>query len=274
MTSVPQQGSEKRSTILPNVTPSGVGMFGSSYSPADAMKTPGQLGIHVGDSMSDVVNAVKGVGFYTDQIGFGASSTALTRGMPLKPLGVNYFIKTGMKCSNGADMWQYMKGITEGNALGPKIQSAMAEMGLPPLQGLAPGMIEDAENALNPQPLMDSLFGSGYPQCKQVTLQVGDAYGNIKDSDTGEMWISEPDTVKKTNEGYVQTFWVQDTDKKGNVINITKEKYDSMPKTFNADGTPIVNKTKKKIEAFITHPGSIVVIGLLCLIAFGVMKKR
>jgi hypothetical protein len=171
--SKPQQGSEKRTSILPSMVPDGIGFFGSPYKPADAMLTPPQIGVRVGNSMGDVINAIKGVGFYSDQIGFGASSTGLTRNMPLKPLGVNYFMKTGAKCSNGADMWYYMQGITQGDALGPKIKNVMAQMGLPPLQGLAPGMIEDAENALNPGPLINSVFGSGYPQCKQVTLQVG-----------------------------------------------------------------------------------------------------
>jgi len=180
----PQQGSETRSSILPSMIPSGIGFFGSPYSPADAIKTPSQIGVKVGDSMSDVINAIKGVGFYTDQIGFGAPSTALTQGMPLAPLGVNYFMKTGLTCSNGAEMWEYVQGITQGDALGNKIKNAMSEMGLPPLKGLAPGMIEDAENALNPAPLINALFGSGYPQCKQGSYSVGDAYCNIADPST------------------------------------------------------------------------------------------
>ena len=93
----PQQGSEKRTSVLPSMLPSGMGFFGSPYNPADAMMTPPQLGIKVGDSIGDVVNAVKGVGFYIDQIGFGAPSTGLTNGMPLKPLGVNYFLNTNVK---------------------------------------------------------------------------------------------------------------------------------------------------------------------------------
>jgi hypothetical protein len=68
--SVPQQGNENRTTIIPSVVPTGIGFFGSPYSPADAMLTPGQIGVKVGDSMDSVVSAVKGVGFYTDQIVF------------------------------------------------------------------------------------------------------------------------------------------------------------------------------------------------------------
>lgn len=266
-----KQGSEKRSEILDILSPSGIGMFGSPYNPADAMKTPPQIGVKNGNSMSDVINGVKGVGFYIDQIGFGAPSTGLTKGMPLKPLGVNYFIKTGLTCSNGADMWHYMKGITEGDALGPKIKNVMAEMGLPPLQGLAPGMIEDAKNALNPEPLMNSLFGSGYPQCKQITALVGDAYGRIADDTTGESWISDPEIAIKSGDVYVQKRWVQDTDSKGKTINLSRGDWLSAEKTFKPDGTPV------EIQGFtglISNPNTVVTISILCLLAFAFVHRR
>lgn len=274
--STPQQGSEKRSTILPNMIPEGIGFFGSPYKPADAMKTPPQIGVVVGDSMGDVINAVKGVGFYADQIGFGAPSTGLTQGMPLKPLGVNYFIKSGLTCSNGADMWQYMQGITQGDALGEKLKMVMVEMGLPPLKGLAPGMVEDAENALNPSPLMNAVFGSGYPQCKQVTLPVGDAYGNVMDPDTNEDWIGDstglqPTTLPDGTSGYVQTRWVQDTDRLGNPINLTRDQWVAAQKTFNPDGTPL--KTQEAFQNFMTKPATVIAVGVLCLFALAFVKK-
>ena len=263
-----KQGSETRNSILPTAS---VGTFGSSYSPADAMMTPPQLGIRVGNSMGDVVNAVKGVGFYIDQIGFGAPSTSLTNGMPLKPLGVNYFIKTGATCSNGAEMWHYMEGIPQGDALGKGVQRAMADMGMPPLKGLAPGMIEDAKNALNPAPLMNAIFGSGYPQCKQVTRQVGDAYNRIQDSATGDYWITDPGTVSYNGSQYTQTRWVQDTYSNGNPINMDREQWEQTEKTYNPDGTP------KRISGFanyISKPKYMIVIGVLCLMAYGMLRRR
>ena len=271
MSEMPQQGTEKRASVLPTAAFS-AGDFGSSYSPASAMLTPPQIGVRVGDSMSDVVNAVKGVGFYVDQIGYGSPSTGLTNGMDLKPLGVNYFIKTGKRCSNGANMWYYMEGIPNGDALGSKMKNVMEDMGLPALNGLAPGMIEDAKHALDPAPLMNSLFGSGYPQCKQVTLQVGDAYNRIKDPDTGDYWISDPDLAMYTGSGYVQTRWVQDTDQKGQPIGLTQEQWSKTPKTYNKDGTP--KRTRSAFVGHMTHPSSIMVIGVLCLIAYGMLRKR
>ena len=271
--SAPQQGSETRTSILPSMVPSGIGFFGSPYKPADAMMTPPQIGVEVGDSMDSVINAVKGVGFYSDQIGFGAPSTGLTQGMPLAPLGVNYFIKTGVSCSNGADMWQYMQGITQGDALGDKLKMVMAEMGLPPLKGLAPGMIEDAENALNPSPLINALFGSGYPQCKQVTMPVGDSYGRIADPDTGEVWISNPETAVNNGNGYVQTYWIQDTDSQGNPVNLTRDQWAAALKTFNPDGTPTQTQQQEAFESMMTRPSTIIVVGVLCLLALAFVKK-
>jgi len=272
--SVPQQGSETRPSILPSMVPSGIGFFGSPYSPADAMLTPGQIGVTVGNSMSDVVNAVKGVGFYSDQIGFGAPSTGLTKGMPLKPLGVNYFMKTGMTCSNGAEMWHYMQGITQGDALGERLKKAIAEMGLPPLQGLAPGMIEDAENALNPGPLLNSLFGTGYPQCRQFTMPVGDAYNRIQDPDTGQNWIGDQTGLSRQGGVPVQTRWVQDVDTNGNPINLSRDDWIAAPKTFQRDGTPVAATKKEAFQNALTRPSTMIAVGVLCLLAYGVLKQK
>ena len=265
-----KQGSETRGSILPNESIS-ASDFGTSYSAANALLTPVQLGVRVGNSMGDVVNAVKGVGFYTDQIGFGSPSTSLTNGMNLRPLGVNYFLNTGSVCSNGATMWKYMEGIPTGDALGKGAKKAMEEMGLPPLKGLAPGMIEDAKNALNPAPLMNTLFGSGYPQCKQVTLQVGDAYNRIQDPTTGEYWISDPETARYNGSQYVQTRWVQDTYRNGDPINMDKETFDNTTKTYNKDGT---RKTSSGFMNYMGEPHRMVVVGVLCLIAYGMLRRR
>ena len=271
--SVPQQGNEKRSTILPTSQPSGIGFLGSPYSPADALLTPAQIGVTTGDNMGDVINAVKGVAFYTDMIGFGQSSSGLTSGMPLAPLGVNYFLNTGQTCSNGATMYQYFQGIPEGNALGSRVQTAISEMGLPALRGLAPGMIEDAESALNPMPLLNALFGSGYPVCNLETKQVGDMYGNTKDQSTGDSWIDSPETVFKGSDGLsYQKRWIQATDKRGQPINITKEAWDATPKTHNPNGKPKKNNTSEAFNDFTSAPVVLATIGILCLLAFGTMR--
>jgi hypothetical protein len=267
----PQQGSEKRTSILPNMIPNELGFFGSPYNPANAMKTPPQLGIGVGSSIGDVVKAVKGVGFYTDQIGFGAPSTGLTRGMPLQPLGVNYFLNTGTICSNGAQMWEYVQGIPDGTAFGEGMKRTMEEMGLPPLKGLAPGMIEDAKRALDPSPLIQSVFGSGYPQCRQVTLQVGDAYGRREDPSTEEKWISDADSAVFRNGKWFQTKWVQDINPKTKEpIQLTRDQWVATPKTHLPDGRP---KPQEGFET-LTSPMVVLVLGAVCLLTFSMVKRR
>jgi hypothetical protein len=270
---VPQQGNESRLSILPSTAPSGIGFLGSPYSPADALQTPAQIGVRVGNSMSDVVNAVKGVAFYTDMIGFGESSSALTSGMPLAPLGVNYFLKTGQKCSNGADMYTYFEGIPRGDVLGTRVQGAMKEMGLPQLRGLAPGMMEDAKSALNPGPMLNALFGSGYPQCRLEKRQVGDLYGKVRDPTTGEAWIDDIDSAVQGSDGLMyQEKWVQDRDSAGNPISLSREQWAKTPKTYNADGTPRLKK-----EGFVgtmTHPATLGAVAVLGLIAYGMLAMR
>ena len=221
--------------------------------------------------MDDVARAMKGVGFYVDQIGFGAPSTSITQGMPLHPLGVNYFIETGATCSNGAKMWKYMQGIPEGNALGERVQEELRKTGLPALQGLAPGMLEDVENGLNPAPLMNAMFGSGYPQCKQVTRMVGDAYNRIQDPNTGDYWIGEVDKASFNGSQYTQTHWIQDTYKNGDPINMDREEWEKTEKTHNPDGTP---KSKSGFANYISKPKHMIVIGVLCLIAYGMLKRK
>lgn len=256
-----QQGLETRKSILPIGAPS-MGFFGSPYNPAEAMLTPGDIGIKVGDSMSDVVQSVKGVGFYTDQLGFGSPTTGLTADMPLRPLGVNYFMNTGIACSNGADMWYYMKGIPDGNALGKRVGDVMKAAGTP-LQGLVPGALEDAETALNPAPLINTLFGAAYPKCTYVEKPVGDSFGNISNPETGEDWIGNPTDINDIGRAYsknglsYQKRWVQTSD-------LDRETWVNTEKKYNPNGT----------EMFTNYvsSSSIIVIGVLCFLAFGIIK--
>ena len=269
MSSVPQQGNEKRAQILPTATPSGIGFMGSPYTPVDSLLGPAAIGVHADDTLDSVIQAVKGVGYYTDTIGFGASSNSLTRGMDLRPLGINYFLNTGQKCSNGADMYQYFKGIPTGDALGKKVQRNMEAMGLPPLKGLAPGMVEDAKEALNPAPLLNAMLGSGYPECKKVREMVGDMYGHIKDPDEGTVWIDNPESaVFDPDSGhYFQERWVLDK-------LVDKETWNKTPKTLKPDGSPKSDSVSGFVGTQKTVASTLVVIGLLGLVAYGIMRRR
>ena len=227
MSSTPANlGNETRLQILPVIEPP-VDYLGPSYNPADELRTPGQIGIRRDNTLSSVFTAIKGVAYYTDMIGFGASSNEYSKGFPLEPLGINYFMKTGQQCSNGADMYSYIEGIPKGDALGKNVKKALTEMGIPEIRGLAPGIMEDTKEAMDPIPLLGALLGGAYASCKLDKRPVGDARGRITNGE--DKWINGETTYG--NDGkYYQTRWVQDK-------TINKRQYDCTPKKYNKDGT-------------------------------------
>jgi hypothetical protein len=226
-----QLGNETRTSILPTITPEeGPGLLGPDYDFAGELPMPADVGVRSGSSMGSVINAVSGSIYYTDMIGFGDSSNRMTRGFQrdgrLRPLGVNYFTPTGGKCSNGADMWMYVNGIPTGESLGTKVKTALQRSGLPGLRGLAPGILEDSQAALNPMPVLRSVFGTGYPRCRNVILPVGDSRGRLRSDDPSvPPWIPNQKDIVFRNGRPFQSKWVQDVDGRGNPVWLTQEEW-------------------------------------------------
>lgn len=227
-------GLETRREILPKPeVEQGPGVFGPPYSFADNVKLPGEIGVRDGNDMSAVMDSVKGVAYYVDTIGFGESSNPFTRGMDLKPIGVNYWLPTGFTCSNGAKMYNYNESIPKGDALGKRVDDGLRSAGLPRLRGLAPGIMEDAKSALNPIPIVQAVFGSGYPQCRFEVKPVGDQDGRIQNA-AGELYVEDPASVQQIGGRPHQGRWVFDR-------SLTQDQWDNAPKTHCPDGYPIKN---------------------------------
>jgi len=212
------------------------GFFGPSYSFADELKSPLEIGVRSDGSPEGISKAVAGVGYYTDVMGFGEATgiNKMVNGDNVKPMGLRYFMPTGAVCSNGAQMWTYIDTLPKGDLLGNRVKQALSDMGLPGMRGLAPGIMEDARDALNPMPMFRAAMGSGYPKCKQVTLPVGDANGQIKSPYDGQLWIKG-----RVDAGPAQTKWVQDTDGSGIPLFMERLEYENAPKTLYPDGSPI-----------------------------------
>jgi hypothetical protein len=230
-------GDENRNQILPTKN---IDMEEASlpkYDFAAAVVPPPDINVRRGGSFGDVLRAAKGVAFYSDVIGFGQPSSGFTAGMPVTPIGINFFMPSGLRCSNGADMWTYFEGIPKGDALGTRIQNVIRRMGLPAMRGLAPGIIEDSKEALDPRPILQAAFGNVYPKCRQVSLNVGDSIGRTQDPENPKnSWIIGK--VDKYDKGKPQqTKWIQDVDGKGKPIFITQREWNETPKTHNPDGT-------------------------------------
>lgn len=243
-------GRDSRTSILPKKDPT-IGIIGPSYDINDAIPTPAELGVKRGKSLGDAVTAMKGMAYYVDTIGFGESSTSFSKGLkkPVQKYGINYYMPTGARCSNGADMWMYIETIPKGDALGKSAQKAMQQLGMPPLRGLAPGIIEDAKHALDPVPMMSAVFGSGYPKCELVEKQVGDPNGRIE-SKEGSPWVYDKSSVSFRGGLPYQKKWVQATSKDGSPIMLNRDQYLADPKTQNRDGTPVEQEKERRREGF------------------------
>lgn len=210
------------------------GYFGPNYDFAGNIPLPGQIGVRTDPSVGAIIDSVAGVNTYVDIIAFGGP-TFFDQQNP-QPMGARYFLNTGLRCSNGATMSKYVDGVTRGDLLGESVQNALASAGLPGMRGLAPGMLENAVDALNPEPIIAAVTGTGYPVCQQVACPVGDNAGSIVNaSDPSTPYIVDP--VQYVNGKPYQTRWVQAYDATGSPINITKDEFGVAPKCYNADGS-------------------------------------
>jgi len=222
-------GNENREQILPSNPNLFAKLMPPRYDFAGQLKIPSEVGVRRDDTLGSVVNAAKGMLYYSDMIGFGQASSDFSRGLPFQKLGINYFMPSGLKCSNGADMWVYFEGIPKGDAFGKRMDEAIMKMRLPRLQGLAPGMIEDTKAALNPDPVLQAAFGQVYPVCTKVQLPVGDENGKTYDNVTGDKWVEG--NLEYVGGRPMQTRWVQAKNNKGEPIFITQKQWFDTPKT-------------------------------------------
>jgi hypothetical protein len=216
-------------------------IMGPSFSYADELATPSEMGIGRDGSFNGIMRAASGVNYYVDSIGFGqATGLAKLNGMDQKPLGIKYFLKTGQICSNGADMYEYIDTVPKGlpGRVGNEIKKTMGV----DFRGLAPGIIEDSASALNPLPLFKSVIGSGYARCKKERLPVGDTNNSVKSRHVvdgkQQTWIKDP--VEMVNGVPHQTRWVFDQ-------YISVDEYEKTPDT-EMPGKNLVREEDVNIE--------------------------
>jgi hypothetical protein len=215
-------------------------MLGPEYNYADELKTPSELGIGRNGSFEGIMRAVAGVNYYVDAIGFG-QSTGLAKAqgarMAQQPLGVRFFTNTGAKCSNGADMYEYIDTVPKGlrGRVGEEVKKTMGV----DFRGLAPGIVEDSASALDPRPFFQAVIGSGYAQCKKVSLPIGDMEGKVQSPYTKDKngqpvrWNGEgaAGNYKLINGKPHQTRWIFDK-------YISQEEYEKAAKTEKPGTVP------------------------------------
>lgn len=207
------------------------------YSFVDAVPLPGDIGVRDGNTIGQLIENVKGINHYIDFIAFG-EKTLLNDKNVSKP-GLRSFVPTGMECPNGSEMWQYRDSTTKGNLLPERINQGLVSAGFARLQGVAPGILEDARDALNPFPLFTAAMASGFPDCELSTKPVGDLQNRLVPMDQNvespqKTWIDGP-----LEPGWPprQSKWIQKNDAKNNPIFISEDEFNGRKRTHNFDGT-------------------------------------
>lgn len=215
------------------------GFLGPNYSVPDAIPLPGDVGVRQEASFGAILDSIGGVNYYVDTIAFGGP-TFFDSHNP-QPMGIRYYLNTGMRCSNGATMSEYFDGITKGDILGSRVAAGLASAGLPGLRGLAPGILENARDALDPRPIFSAVTATGYPVCQQVACPVGTNAGAVTDpADPTQTPFILGDLI--WNNGMPsQKRWVQSYDENGEALTISKDEFAAAPKCYNADGSYMDN---------------------------------
>lgn len=220
------------------------------YSFVDSLPLPGDIGVRDGKSIDQLITNVKGVNYYIDYIAFGERSLLNDKEV-VKP-GLRSFIGTGLACPNGAEMNVYRDTTPQGDILGKRIKDGLQSAGLPAPAGVAPGILEDARDALNPFPLFSAAMSTGFPDCELITKEVGDLYGNTQPREQNPeiptTWIEGP-----LEPGWPprQTKWVQKLDKRKNPIWLSEGDSMMRPKTHNFDGTTKISLPTMTKEGFV-----------------------
>lgn len=219
------------------------GILGPDYNYADYIPVPSEVGVREDASVAGIMDAIGGMNYYVDTIAFG-HKTMMNR-HDLSPLGIKYFMPTGAICPNGAAMYEYIDTVPSGKLMGDRWTRGLASMGIPPMQGLAAGVMEDAASALNPVPLLMAAAGSGYPKCVQVTAPVGDLKGNIHSLD------GNPYVAGSIQNGS-QTRWVQEKDAYGYPVFTDMVSFLNEKKIYYPDGS-LINSQEEgfKDESFL-----------------------
>jgi hypothetical protein len=232
--------------------------FEPDYNLYKLIPNPIDLGLKRGGKMDYVMEAGEIAAYYGDLMTFGASTGKFTRNYaangkfvrefnrkPIQPYGVNYVVPTGIKCHNGAQMYNYVETIPRGDALGKNMMRAVASVGLPPMRGLAPGAVEDVKEVGDVRAIANAFLGSIYPVCEKKDLPVGSPDGKIRNQE-GKLIITEHKTVKMINGRPHQTRWVQAKTRRGDPITLSKEEFDKIPKSLKFNGQPVESDPKPK----------------------------
>lgn len=193
-TSTPQPSSGSSSFFQKAASnPSSLGkdFVGPNYIYSKWIKSPSEMGMTDGASLSDFANNVSGLMNYVTILTEGGGPASKVDG---KNLGDRYFLSTGANCTdskgNSVKRSLFIDNIANGN------DPALKEMGLgdSALNGLIPGLLNDAIK-MNPAAIFGAFMQGSNPQCTNIHMKTIDA-NNVEGTGSGFVVNSE---IKEIN---------------------------------------------------------------------------
>jgi hypothetical protein len=145
-----------------------VDLLGPSYKYYEKVSTPGQMGMSSEGSLNALVKDASGLINYVELLVSGTGPGSTTG----KPLGNQFFLKTGAKCKdvktgNIETRYAYINNIPTGQI--PFISSGLG-MDFDSFKGLIPAVLQDMED-LNPFDIFKGFLEGATPDCQELTME-------------------------------------------------------------------------------------------------------
>ena len=166
----------------------------NSYNYSKYIKTPKEMGIEVGDSLSNVSDGVAAIFSYVKLLVEGTSNASKTG----KPLGNKYFLETSENCINQYTNKKEKRSLFFDNVPTGTL-GILQDTGddFSEFKGLVPGAIEDVM-AIGKIDFFSAFTELGIPKCLPVKLKTIDI-NNREGSDTQYIAISDIEDISPCN---------------------------------------------------------------------------
>jgi hypothetical protein len=156
-------------SVMSDLSKTEESLLGPTYKYYEQIKTPDQLGMSSKGDISTLTKDVKGLLSYTSLLVSGNSDASVTK----KPLGNQFFLKTGAKCKdiktqNLVDRYIYVNNIPDGRF---PLVSSIAGVDFKEFRGLVPGTLSNAAQ-INPLQMLQSFMTGSNPECQEIEMSV------------------------------------------------------------------------------------------------------
>jgi len=145
--------------------------LGPDYKYYEKISTPSEMGMSSKGTIGALANDVAGIINYVQLLVAGTGPASKNSG---KPLGSQFFLKTGGQCipkddkKRKVDRYMYIDNVPDGSI--PFISSGM-DIKFDEFKGLIPGILSDIDQ-INPMGIFKAFMQDAEPECEEIKLPV------------------------------------------------------------------------------------------------------